>query len=428
MQLWVLLQHKIPETTISSVLGCNVKTVFSWKQRFQAGDGILDRPRSGRPPIIPPEVNHRLLAFYCQYNPLPGYTRWSIRWAETYLQKHQDILQCPISRSSIHRLLKSNSLKPYRNKYFLQICDPDFFPKMEKIIKVYQWAHPYLFCLDECTGLQALERKAPRLPAQGDRPEYIEPEYVRHGTVSILSILQVSTGQVFTECIPDHTSSTITSSVRNHILQYDRSAELHYICDNYSSHSTEEFCLGIADLCGLDLPKLKTAHDRRQWLQSPEKRIVFHFLPTHGSWLNLIEIWFGILQQKALKDESFLSTTDLKNRIISFTETWGSDFAHPFKFSYSGEGLHEKVISRFSKWLQMHSPQLNVKFLEKQLRLISNLATSYWPKAKRKAWNVLYETLQENNDFITATIGTDEVLSALLINLSKLLHCKLKVT
>ncbi|TET62700.1 helix-turn-helix domain-containing protein [Candidatus Aerophobetes bacterium] len=141
LQLWVLLQHKIPETTISSVLGCNVKTVFSWKQRFQAGDGILDRPRSGRPPIIPPEVNLRLLAFYCQYNPLPRYTRWSIRWAETYLQKHLDILQCPISRSSIHRLLKSNSLKPYQNKYFLQICDPDFFPKMENIIKVYQWAY-----------------------------------------------------------------------------------------------------------------------------------------------------------------------------------------------------------------------------------------------------------------------------------------------
>ena len=409
-------------------MGCHVKTVFTWKQRFQAGDGILDRPRSGRPTIIPPEVNHRLPAFYCQYNPLPGYTRWSIRWAETYLQKHQDILQYPISRSSIHRLLKYNSLKPYRNKYFLQICDPDFFPKMEQIIKTYQRAYPYLFCLDECTGLQALERKAPRLPAQGDLPEYIEPEYVRHGTVSILSILQVSTGQVFTECIPDHTSSTITSSVRNHILQYDRSAELHYICDNYSSHSTEEFCLGIADLCELDLPKLKTAHHRRQWLQSPDKRIIFHFLPTHGSWLNLIEIWFGILQQKALKDESFLSTTDLKNRIISFTETWDSDFAHPFKFSYSGEGLHEKVISRFTKWLQMHSPQLNVNFFEKQLRLISNLATSYWQKVKRKTWKVLYETLQKNNDFITAIIGTDETLNALLINSSKLLLHKLKAT
>ncbi len=76
----------------------------------------------------------------------------------------------------------------------------------------------------------------------------------------------------------------------------------------------------------------------------------------------------------------------------------------------------------------MHSPQLNVKFLEKQLRLISNLATSYWLKAKRKAWNVLYESLQENNDFLTAIIGTEKDLRVQLINLSKLLHCKLKAT
>jgi hypothetical protein len=409
-------------------LGCHIKTVFLWKNRFHAGDGILDRPRSGRTPIIPSEVNHRLLAFYCQHNPLPGCTRWTIRWAEVYLQKHPEILQYPISRSSIHRLLNFNALKPYRNKYFLQICDPNFFPKMEKIIKVYNSSYQYLFCLDECTGLQALERKAPRLPAQGDHPEYLEPEYVRHGTVSILSILQVSTGLVFTECIPDHTSSTLISSVKNHALQYDRSAELHYICDNYSSHSTEEFCLGIAELCDIDLPKLKTAQDRRQWLESPKKRIVFHFLPTHGSWLNLIEIWFGILQQKSLKDESFLSTTDLKYRIISYNDTWNTEFAHPFKFSYTGKGLHEKVISRFTKWLQMQSPQLNVKFLEKQLKLMHNLTTTYWTKVKKNAWNILKTTLQERDNFIKGIIRTDEDLNVLLINLNTLLHTKLKAS
>ena len=428
MQLWVLLQHKIPETTISSALGCHVKTIFVWKKRFQAGDGILGKPRSGRPPTIPPEVNYRLLAFYCQHDPLPGCSRWSIRWAETYLHKHQEILQCTISRSSIHRFLKSNALRPYRNKYFLQICDPQFFPKMEKIIKAYKRAYPYLFCLDECTGLQALERKAPRLPARGDCPEYLEPEYVRHGTVSILSILQVANGQVFTDCIPDHTSSTIISSVKKHILQYEKSAELHYICDNYASHSTEEFCSGIAELCSIDLPTLKTQQDRRQWLESSEKRIVFHFLPTHGSWLNLIEIWFGILQQKALKDESFISNTDLKNRIISYTATWNNDFAHPFKFSYTGEGLHEKVISRFTKWIQMQSPQLTVQFLGKQLNLMTNLATSYWAKAKKKAWNALKTTLQENNEFIRGIIGADEDLSTQFINLSNLLHSNLKAS
>lgn len=428
LQLRVLLQQEIAETTISSALGCDVKTVLMWKKRFLDGHGLLDRPRSGRPPTIPSQVQHRLLGFYCQHNPLPGCTRWTIRWAEVYLQKHKEILQCSISRSSIQRLLNLHSLKPYRNKYFLQICDPNFFPKMEKIIRVYNSAYKYLFCLDECTGLQALERKAPRLPAHGDYPEYIEPEYVRHGTVSILSILRVSNGQVFTQCIPDHTSSTIISCVNDHALQYDRSAQLHYICDNYSSHSTEEFCQGIAQLCRIGLPKLKTAEDRRHWLQSCEKRIVFHFLPTHGSWLNLIEIWFGILQQKAIKDESFFSTTDIENRILSYTDTWNTEFAHPFRFSYTGEGLHEKAVSRLTKWLQMKSPQLNPKFLGKQLRLMINLTKQYWSKTKKDAWKTLRVTLQQENDFIQSIIVSDEELNAQLVSLNNLLDTNLKAS
>lgn len=405
-----------------------MRTVLIWKRRFQEGEGILDRDRSGRPPSIPSEVNHRLLAFYCQHNPLPGCTRWTIRWAQTYLQEHPEILQCLISRSSIHRLLKSHALKPYRNKYFLQICDPHFFEKMEKILKVYKSSYHYLFCLDECTGLQALERTAPSLPPQDGRPGYLEPDYVRHGTACILSILQVSKGHVFTDCISDHTSSTLILSVKKHALRYEKSDVLHYICDNYSSHSTEEFCLGIAELCGVDLPKLKTAPDRKQWLESPEKRIIFHFLPSHGSWLNLIEIWFCILQQKALKDESFRSTIELEKRIISFTDTWNTHFAHPFKFTYRGEGLHEKVISRFRKWLQMESPQLDGKFLGKQIKLMSNLATTFWSKPKKGVWATLKSTLQEKDDFIRGIIGVDEQLDILLTKLNNLLHINLMAT
>lgn len=427
LQLWILLQHQIPDTTISSILGCDIRTVAVWKKKFNAGEDIRDKPRSGRPSIIPSAVDTRLLGFYCQHNPLPGFSRWSIRTAAKYLENHPNILDCSISRSSIHRLLKRHALKPYRVKYFLQISDPFFFPKMENIIKIYQIYYENLFCLDECTGLQALERKAPKLPSDGQSPVHIEPEYARHGTVSILSILQVSTGQVFTECIPDHTSLTVLSAVRNHVLQYDKSAELHYICDNYSSHSTEEFCEGIAKLCRINPPRLKTLKERRQWLESTNKRIVFHFLPTHGSWLNLIENWFGILQQKALKDESFLSTTDLENRIMNYTDTWNTEFAHPFRFSYTGEGLHGKVISRFTKWMHLRSPQLNAKFLEKQLELMLNLTTSYWPMAQRKKWDLLRTTLMENDNFIKGIIGENEKLNNLLIKLNGNLHNKLKV-
>jgi transposase len=299
---------------------------------------------------------------------------------------------------------------------------------MEKIIKVYNSSFQYLFCLDECTGLQALERVAPMLPAQDNLPAYLEPEYIRHGTVSILSILHVSTGLVSTDCIPDHTSSTLISSVKKHVLKFDKSAELHYICDNYSSHSTEEFCSGIAELCGVDLPKLKTAQDRRQWMGDSGKRIIFHFLPTHGSWLNLVEIWFGILQQKSLKNMSFSSTKNLADRIVSFTNTWNTDFAHPFKFSYTGEGLHEKVISRFTKWLQLQSPQLSTKFLGKQLKLMHNLTDAYWPKVKKNMWHHLQATLLENDSFIKNIIGDDEDLTTRLMDINSFLETRLSVT
>lgn len=427
MHIRVLLQNNIPEHTISEHLGCHAKTVSNWRKRFEHEKGVLDHPRSGRPATITSETTLRLIAFYCQHDPLPGCSRWSIRWAQRYLQQNPEILQCTMSRSSLHRRLNAHALRPYRHKYFLQISDPFFFEKMEKIIQAYADKHKYLFCLDECTGLQALERIAPTLPADGKKPAYQEPEYKRHGTVSLLSVLWVSTGRVFTECIDDHTSATVIGATRKHAMLFDKSAELHYICDNYSSHSTEEFCAGIADLCGVTLPVLKTVEQRRQWLESTDKRIVFHFLPTHGSWLNLIEIWFGILQQKALKHESFCSTDELCERIMDFTDTWCSHLAHPFNWTYTGQGLHEKVVGRFIKWLQIESPQLNAKFLGKQLVLMSNLARKYWSKAKTKSWQDLKTTLSEKNNYLLNIIGTDETHTSLLSDLHDMLDNNLEV-
>ena len=399
-----------------------------WKKRFQNGDSILDKPRSGRYATIPVDVTMRLIALYCQHDPLQGFSRWSIRTIQIYLQNNPNFLHYHISCTSIHRLLKSHSLKPYLNKYFLQISDPHFFEKMEKILQVYASNYPYLFCFDECTGLQALERVAPRLPSKGNRPEYLEPEYIRHGTVSLFSIMRVSTGDVFSECIPDHKSTTVIQVIEKHIRQYNKSEGLHYICDNYSSHSTEEVCLKIAELCEVELPKLKNLKERKGWLESPVKRIVFHFLPTHGSWLNLIEIWFGILQQKALKDESFASTIELENRILDYTNTWDTHFKHPFKFTYTGEGLHEKVISRFITWIEMESSQLTEKFLNKQIKLMINLVAKYWSKPSKLIWGTLRKCLEKKDTFIKGIIETDEKLPDLLTDLNNMLDTNLKVS
>ncbi|MGA1825213.1 MAG: hypothetical protein ACMUIP_11185, partial [bacterium] len=154
-------------------------------------------------------------------------------------------------------------------------------------------------------------------------------------------------------------------------------------------------------------------------------RIIFHFVPTHGSWLNLVEIWFCILQQKALKDESFRSALELMERIIMFKDTWNTHFAHPFNFTYTGEGLHEKVISRFIKWLQMESPQLTAKFLGKQMNLMLSLTSLYWSKVKKRVWETLKNTLLNKNNFIRNIIKDDEQLNISITNLNNHLDCNL---
>ncbi len=221
--MMVLLNNHYSVSAVSLYFGLHPNTVSLWSKRFKAGDGIEDQHRSGRPPKITFDIIQKVIAFYCQHNPLSGCSVWSVRWMAIYFEEHPEYLNVSISASAIHRCLTSNSLRLYRRKYFLQICDPFFFEKMEKVIQIYQTDPKNLFCLDECTGLQVLERIAPDLPADSNRPEYQEFEYKRHGTVSILSILEKGTGQVFTETIADHKSVTIIDSVKRHAGQYPKS-------------------------------------------------------------------------------------------------------------------------------------------------------------------------------------------------------------
>ncbi len=170
--MMVLLNNQYSERAVSLLLRLHQKTVSNWSNRFKSEGSIQDLARSGRPPRITFDIAQKVIAFYCQHNPLPGCSNWSVRWMAVYFQKHPEYLNMPISASTIHRCLASNKLRLYRRRYFLQICDPQFFEKMEKIIRIYKLNPEYLFCLDECTGLQALERIAPSLPADSNRPEY----------------------------------------------------------------------------------------------------------------------------------------------------------------------------------------------------------------------------------------------------------------
>jgi transposase len=182
---------------------------------------------------------------------------------------------------------------------------------------------------------------------------------------------------------------------------------LHYIMDNLSAHYHEDFCRTVAKLSGVPYGPLKTGAQRRQWLQSPHKRIVVHFVPFHASWLNMVEIWFGILKKKCLNYDHFSSVAALRETIRTFTDTWNDFYAHPFTWSYTGEGLHGKAVRRFCLLLSIETPQMDCKFLTRQLLLMSNIADNYLGLIPVADWLRLIHLSTEKRDYIMNIIQSD---------------------
>jgi hypothetical protein len=250
----------------------------------------------------------------------------------------------------------------------------------------------------------------------------IEFEYKRHGTRDFYAIMDVGSGKVFGRATENHRQQTLVEIFTEQVNLQPRDAVLHYICDNLAGHSTELFCRTIAQLSGVAYPTLKNAHQRRPWLESDDKRIILHFTRYHGSWLNQVEIWFGIMSMKCLKGRSFTSGEALGLTMNDFCATWDEHFAHPFRWTYTGKGLAEKVVCRFTKWLSLRHTQLKGDFLHKQLLLISNWVGGYWPEVSLKRWQELHQALVDGGDYLQQSIDgsrkTQQALDALFDGIS----------
>ena len=406
MEIAILHRCDISSYLISCFCNCHVRTVKRWIIRIEFGEPLNDRIRIGRPPIFPQGICLKTIAFYCQTSPLPGCSTWSLRWAEEYLKEHMEVIGCAMSRSTIGRILRIHALRPHLKKYFLQITDPDFFPKMEHIIELYLNPPEYLFCFDECTGIQAIQRLAPDFPVgEGNTKNSREFQYKRNGTTDLIAFLRPLTGEVFARCTANHDTQTLITVFMKHVERQPKNAFLHYICDNYNTHFNDEFCKAVAKLSGIIYTPLKTGKERRHWLQSGNKRITIHFLPFHGSWLNMIEIWFGLLGDKCLKKGWFESVDALVQALNNFTETWNKYFAHPFTWTYRGEGLHGKVVHRFMRLLLLESPQMEIGFLTKQLLLMRNMAQNYWIQVENRDWQQMLDLIVQKEIYIIGVIA-----------------------
>lgn len=396
---------------IAVALDCSVDTVRRWILRSETTGDLHDRPRSGRCPLVYSEdVKLRIAAFYCQTQPLPECGRWSLRWAALYLKANPERLDTTPSKSTIHRILQNNRLKPHQSRYFLHITDPDFFPKMEHLVELYTNSPRHLFFFDECPGIQVLKRLTPDLRTESVRQRLEEFEYIRNGTLDLFAFLRHDDGTVALECHADHTTETFLGVFRRHVEGQPKGEPLHYVMDNLSSHLGYAFCELVAELSEISCPsprELKTQVKRAEWLRRDDKRIVIHYTPFHGSWLNLVEIWFAIMGRKVLT-ESFGAPEALKEALEAFGEQWNLLIAHPFRWSYDGNGLHDKAVTRFTAMLLSSGAQMDLRVLTKLLRLMKNLLDDYFSEVSEKSWLRLVAALSSQAEGIATLIEQEE--------------------
>jgi len=200
---------------------------------------------------------------------------------------------------------------------------------------------------DEKTGIQALERLHPSLPM---RPGYLERqefEYVRHGTQCLIANFEVATGQVLAPSVgPTRTEADFAAHIAQ-TLATDAAATWIFVVDQLNTHQSEALVRLVAAECGIhtglgskgQTGVLESMATRKAFLEAASHRIRFVYTPKHSSWLNQVEIWFGILVRRVLKRGNFASVEELRQRVLAFITYFNATLAKPFKWTYKGRPL-----------------------------------------------------------------------------------------
>ncbi len=297
---------------IAEEVGCSRITVGLWRRRFahMRMEGLKDAPRSGRPPELTPEKVADIVA-QTMKAPYPC-THWSTR---RLAERHG------VSHNTIHRIWKQFGLQPHRTETFKYSTDPELEAKVVDVVGLY--LNPpdqgLVLCVDEKSQIQALDRTQPMLPLKPGQVERHTHDYKRHGTVSLFAALNVASGEVLGECYRRHRHQEFLQFLKKIDKAYPE-GELHLVLDNYGTHKAKAVAA---------------------WLKR-NPRFVLHFTPTGASWLNMVEIWFGILQNHALKRGSFPSVDLLVKAIYRFLDAWKED-GKPFTWVKTPEMVLAKA-------------------------------------------------------------------------------------
>lgn len=298
---------------IARRLCCKPHIIKIWRDRWNEDgiEGLEDRPRSGRPKELTPQMTQKIVTRACQ-KPPKHLSRWSVRSLADAVR---------IDYGMVHRVLREYDLCFHRLSTFTFSPDPEFEDKLLEVVGLYMKPpkNAIILCVDEKPGIQALDRTQPMLPLKAKKPRAWTNEYVRHGTRTLLACLNVQTGEIVAEVTKRRTSKDFLSFMNTVVKQFPK-RRLCVVLDNLNTHKNQS---------------------AKDWLEE-HPQVTFHYTPTHASWVNLIECFFSILTRKGLQQKAFRSVKELDKFLNLFIHEYNVHCG-PFEWTAGPKKL-KKII------------------------------------------------------------------------------------
>lgn len=318
----------LPARIICERVDCTRSVVNKWRGRFMRDrlNGLYDAPRSGAPRTVSDEKIEQVIKLTLETKP-DGATHWSTR---SMAQRSG------LGRQTVSEIWRAFGLKPHRTETFQLSTDPLFVDKVRDVVGLYMNPpeNALVLSVDEKSQVQALNRTQPILPLGRGGVERRTPEYHRNGTTTLFAALDVKTGQVIGECLPRHRAVEFVKFLRTIDRSTDKNLDLHLIVDNYATHKAPPV----------------------QAFLARHPRFHLHFIPTHSSWLNLVESFFGVLTEKQLKRGSHHSVEELKQAISAFVDATNAS-PKPFVWTKSADEILDNLVRYCADVLDKHAPE-----------------------------------------------------------------------
>jgi transposase len=305
--------------SVARKLRCSVGMVGKWRARFLKDglDGLHDEPRPGAPRRVNDAQIERVIVQTLESTPR-GQTHWSTRELAN---------ATGLSRMTISRIWQAFGLQPHRTESFKLSPDPLLIEKVRDIVGLYMNPpdHAMVFCVDEKSQIQALDRTQPMLPLRPGQLERRTHDYKRHGTTSLFAALELKTSRVIGQMHRRHRSHEFRRFLDTIEANVPADLDVHIILDNYGTH--------------------KTASIRKWFAKRP--RFHVHFTPTYGSWINLVERWFAEITNKRIRRGVFRSVKELEAAIREYIDVHNQN-PKPFIWTRTADEILAS-IARFAQ-------------------------------------------------------------------------------